>query len=988
MKPQHPTITLTTGQEMHGFVMTDLTPLPEMGLVAYQFEHAKSGARLLHLHGEDAEKLFAIAFRTPPPDDTGLPHILEHSVLCGSQKYPVKDPFVHLLQISLATFLNAMTYPDKTVYPCASMNEKDFLNLVSVYCDAVFRPLIPEMVFKQEGHHFDFVEPGKVESPLTIKGIVYNEMKGNYSDLDGIIYRKTSAGIFPGNAYGKDSGGDPDAIPTLTFAQFKDFHRRYYHPANSLIFLYGNIAAPKVLKFLDEEYLGQVKRITIDTSIALQKDWQSPCRETIAYPIGVDEDAKGKAAVVLTFRTNPLTDAVRTLAMQVLEYYLLGNAASPLRKALIDSKLGEELTHSGYVDHQRDTYFTVGLKGTEADRAGKIEQLVKDVCAAESKKGLDREKVETSLHRLEMAAREIQSMWPLRLMDRAYTTWLYDADPLHNLRMNEHLEELRSCYESEPRFLEQCLDAMLINNPHYTVHTFVPDREYMARKEATFRAAMEARKGGMSAANLERIREEAAKLDALQSAPNTPEQLATLPHLALADVPPEPMELSTRVETVASRPCLLTDIFANGVNYLNLAFDLNGLDADLVDFVPLFAEALTKMGAAGLDYAAMAEREASCTGGVGAGASANGRMDNAAHVQPFLVLRASALDRKLEDMFAVVADRILRPDFTDRARLKDVILQGKVHRHAHIVPAGSHFAALYAARGFSENAALSERWGGITQVRHYDHMAVEFDAQADAVVEKLQRIQSCLSARGRVYASFVGAEAQRRVACAWLRNLLGSLRDEDAPEASGGFQPGPALREGVATPADVAFVATVMPAPPADHPDAAALLFLSQSLSYGHLWNEIRAKRGAYGAHAGYQGSNTLFSFTSYRDPCIRETLDTYAGVCRYVESGMDLSPAAVEQAIIGTVKTLDRPIRPGQAVGVALGRYLGGETPAFRKAFRQRLLGLQGEDIRRVAREALASGFTRSSVCVLSSREKLTAANATLPEALAITDL
>ncbi|MBN2711756.1 MAG: insulinase family protein, partial [Planctomycetes bacterium] len=379
--PQIPQTNLSVGDELHGFRVEKITPLEELRVLAIEARHPKSGARFLHLYTEDEESLFSAAFRTPPPDDTGLPHILEHTVLCGSKRYPVKDPFVELLKTSLATFLNAMTYPDKTVYPCASMNEKDFFNLAGVYCDAVFHPLITEKHFKQEGHHYEFAEPGNTGSPLIIKGIVYNEMKGAYSDLDGIIDRNLTRSICPDNAYGKDSGGDPEIIPELTYEQFTNFHARYYHPSNALLFVHGNIPTEKHMKFLDDEYLSKFDAISIDTSIDEQPRWSEPVRATIPYPVGPEDTAEKKTAITVNFLTNDLTDPIKSLSMGILDYYLLGNAASPLRKALIDSKLGEELTDSGYANYQRDTFFTVGLKGTESEKEDEIVEIVFSVCS-------------------------------------------------------------------------------------------------------------------------------------------------------------------------------------------------------------------------------------------------------------------------------------------------------------------------------------------------------------------------------------------------------------------------------------------------------------------------------------------------------------------------------------------------------------------------------------------------------------------------------
>ncbi len=988
MSSSTPGTKLRKGDKPAGFIVSEVTPLTDLRATAYLLTHEKSGAALLHIHNDDPENLLTIAFRTPPPDSTGLPHILEHTVLCGSMKYPVKDPFVELLKKSVATFLNAMTYPDKTVYPCASMNEKDFFNIADVYCDAVFHPLITETHFKQEGHHLDFVEPGNPESPLTVKGIVYNEMKGALSDLDGIIQHKAGTRIFPDNAYGLESGGDPEAIPDLTYERFVAFYRTYYHPANSLIFLYGNIPTERHLAFLHEGYLRAFDRIPVDTAIAPQPRWQEPVYETVPYPVGPKEDGKKKAAVVLTFRTNNVTDAVTTLSMHLLGDFLLGNAASPLRRALIDSRLGEELTDSGYAGHQRDTYFTVGLKGTEADRTAAVADLVLTTCSELAKEGLDREKVEAVFHRLEFSSREIRPRYPLLLMDRVYRTWLYGADPIASLRLNQHLAELRDRYEKEPGFFERLLSEMIVNNPHYSVLTFVPDPQFMEKREAAFRKKMEEKKKRMNRAELERIAREAAELDALQSAPNPPEALATLPSLSVTDVPEEPVELPTTLETVAGRPLLYTDVFANGIDYLRIAFDLRGIDEELIDYLPLFTDALTNMGAAGQDYAAMAEREAACTGGIDAGVSAGGRTDDSHFVQPFLLVGSKALAARLPDMLDVLYDRLLLCDFSDLPRLKDILLQGRIHWHSSIIPNGNQYAGLYAARHLSRNCELAERLGGVSQLRVYDRLVAQMDKNPEAIVEKMSRIREFTLARGRAIVSFVGEPQERKILDEWLGGLFSGMKDGGPREEPARFKPVLESKEGLAAPADVAFVARTLPAVPANHPDAPALLLLSVHLSYGYLWNEVRVKRGAYGVRASYDSSNGVFAFTSYRDPCVKETLDAFQGSLDYIENEMDLSPPAVEQAIIGSLKALDQPIRPGQAVGVALSRHLRGETPEFRRQFRKRLLSLTGEDIRRAAAELLAPAFESAPVCVLSSRERLTAANAALGSALEIHDI
>jgi presequence protease len=979
---------LSPGEIIHGFAVEGVVPLTEIRCMAYCLKHTRSGARLIHLHARDGENLLAIAFRTPPPDDTGLPHILEHTVLCGSRRYPVKDPFVELLKTSLATFLNAITYPDKTVYPCASMNEKDFFNLAGVYCDAVFHPLILPEHFKQEGHHFDFEDRADPASALAIRGIVYNEMKGAFSDLDGMIGYHCHR-LFPDNAYGRISGGDPAAIPSLTYKDFSDFHRHYYHPSNSYIFIYGDIPTEKHVAFLNDQYLHAFDRLDIDTTIALQSRWPAPRRHTHPYPASPKDRPDEKTAVVMTLFTNEITDVECTLTMHILEHYLLSNAASPLRRALVDSRLGEDLTHSGYGDYQRDTVFSVGLKGAAPDKARTLETLVLETCRRVADEGLDRRKVEAAFHQLELETRDIGSMYPLRLMERVYDSWIYDGDPLFMLERGQHLADLRAKYENTPRYFEKQLMTLVVENPHYLVLTLVPDSALQSERNEALVSEMADTKSRMSEEQIADIAREAERLEALQNEPNSPETLATLPQLKLTDVSPHPMDIDTDVERVAQRPFLTTRVFTNGLNFLRLGIDASGLGDELIDFLPLYAEALRKMGTDEDDYLAMAEREAETTGGVCVSVSGAGRFSNPDHVQPFLFADSNALDAKLPEMVRFLTDRITKTDFSDLERLKTVILQSRVQRHSGIVPAGNRYAVLHAQRRLSRNGELAERLGGVYQTRMLDTLANELDDRLEAVSAKLSAIHGRLRERGRFVASFVGTRRGADIARGWYEQFLGGFHNEAAPVESATFTAEAGAREGIALPAEVAFAAQAFRAVPASDPLAPALAVLAQALSFGYLWNEVRAKRGAYGCSASYNQANGMFSFASYRDPFICETLDTYTGVLEHVEHDMDLSADAVEQAVIGSVRTLDHPIRPGSAVRNALSRYLAEIDDEVRQAYRSRLLSLSADDIRRASEDVLRPGLAAGTVCVISSRKKLEAANEHLGASLlAVSDL
>ncbi len=979
---------LAVGRILHGFRIARVAPLPEMRAVAYGAEHLRSGARLLHLHAADPENLFAVGFRTPPPDDSGLPHILEHTVLCGSRRYPVKDPFVELLRTSLATFLNAMTYPDRTIYPCASMNEKDFFNLAGVYCDAVFHPRLSRDHFRQEGWHLAFADPPDPAGRLLVRGVVYNEMKGVYSDLDGIIDRELMKNLFPANAYGRDYGGNPAAIQELTYEQFRRYHRTRYHPSNSLVFLYGAIATARHLAFLDREYLSAFTRKPVDTAIAPQPAWRRPRTVRRPYPISPGESPQAKTAVVAAFRTGKNIRPVETLSLHVLSHYLLGNAASPLRKALIDSRLGEELTESGYSSSQRDTCFSVGLKGSEPERAEKILELVLETCSRQASRGLDREKLESAFHGLELSSREIKSHYPLRLMDRAFESWAACGDPLVWMRLNRHIRELRRRWESEPGHFEDLLRRTVVENPSRVLMVFPPDPGLAARKEGSERRRMRKLKDSLSPAERERIARAARELERAQAAPNPPRVLATLPRLSPADVPAEPCLLPTAVETVAGRPFLATDLFSNGITYLALAFDLRGLDRRDYPCLSLFTDALCEMGAAGCDFAELADREAACSGGVDSDLSISGTASDHRAVRPCLTVFCRALDSKLPEMLSLLFDRLTACELSDRQRLRDVILQGKVARKSRVIPAGNSFAVSFAARGLSRNCGLNEQLKGLEQVRRFERFPADFARSPEEIEERLTSIRDFLQSRHRITLSAVGGEQSLDAVQEWYRSLLGESREEEiTPGRPPVFSPVPP-RIGIAVPSEVAFVARALPAVPYTDPSAPALLLLSQGLSYGYLWEKVRVLGGAYGCAAAYDGPRGVFSFSSYRDPNIVETLRAFDGVGDYIEKEMDLTKDGVEQAIIGAVKTIDHPIRPGQAVELALLRHLRGTTPARIRKFRLRLLSLTGAEIRRAAQAIIRPNLPAAPSCVIADRGKLESAARKLPGEFPIYDL
>lgn len=976
-----PETSLKPGDKVLNCTVADVSPFPKLAAQAVRLDHQASGARILHLHTADPEHLLGIALRTPPPDDTGLPHILEHMVLCGSERYPVKDPFTELLRSSLATFLNAFTASDATMYPCSSLVEKDFFNLASVYCDAVFFPRITEMHFKQEGHHLAFETPGDIESKLTISGIVYNEMKGVFSDLDSLMMREVSRELFPDNAYGLESGGDPKSIPDLTHEQLVEFHSRYYHPSNSFIVVHGPLPTERYVEFLERSALSHFSKIDIDTTIAEQPRWSEPKAKTISYPIAAHESADRKTGVTISWFTNTADQVIDTLAMNVIGSYLIGHAGSPLRKALIDSKLGEELTPSGYAAYMRDTWFLVGLKGSEADKADEIKQVVLETIRKEVEQGLNKEAIESVFHRYELTTRQYFSKGPLSLMRQVYNSWIYDQEPTRLLRIDEHLRELRERYESEPGFFESILKERLLENPHYVVHTYTPDKEHAAAQQKAFEENMAARKAAMSRDELKELAAQQEALKLMQEAPNTPEQLATLPTLELDDVPVDPIELDLTIGDIAGVTLLRPAVPTNGVNYLSLAFDLADLwESDLLDDLPMWLTAMTEMGAGDDDYVRMAEREAACTGGIGAAVDLTGTALDPTDLSFTLQIGTKALDDRVGRALDVLHDRLLRPDLTDMERFRDIVMQTRVGLRTDLVPGGSSYATRYASRHLSKARAINERLNGVTQVMRIDRLADNFDKQRDELIERLLRISEFVRSKAPLrVASFAGSDEALATVSDWITSRIDpasrptakALKDQSLPIS---IEPHPPT-EGIALPAEVAFVARAMPFAGYTDPDSVAGRVISTQLRYGYLWDQIRVKGGAYGASATCAPLSGAWTFSSYRDPNILRTIEAYDGVFDYIENGMDLSKDGITRAVIGTVSKTDAPIRPSSAAGVAMSRHITGLSPEIRRQFRQTLLSLTADDIRRAGKR-IAGAYSGSPIAVLSSREKIEAAN------------
>jgi Zn-dependent M16 (insulinase) family peptidase len=984
-----PDVSLTVGSLHSGFIIRRVTGIPALRGTAYEMEHLVSGARALHLQVDDSENLFSISIPTPPPDNTGLPHILEHAVLAGSRQFPVREPFFEMLKASLATFINAMTGPDCTYYPVASSVKQDLFNLAQVYFDAVFHPLLTEETFQREGHHLAPADRQSPSGPLTVSGIVYNEMKGVYSDPESRLFYTWIRQLLPDTAYALNYAGDPEAIPGLTYERFRQFHAAHYHPSNARIYLYGDIPTREHLVFLDDR-LRDFTRSAGAPPLARQPRWTTPRTCVEPYAVNPAEPLTGKTYLMLNWMVGNSLDPEQAVLRHVLSRILLGNEAAPLKKALIDSKLGQDILSGGDMDLGQEAVFAVGLKGSETDRAGAFESLVLGTLQQAAGHDLDRERIEAAFRQVSYHYREILPQFPLHTLDRVISPWIHGADPLLFLDMGRHLEACRLRYAAEPDLFNRLIREELLDNPHRLMTVLKPDPQWQLRTEAAFAQRMEAERAQRTDGELKQIALQASRVEEEAGTPNSPEAVALLPHLNVRDLPARPRSIPTVVTQVADRIAFLrNDLFTNGVNYLQLNFNLSGLPDELWAVLPRYRDAIAKLGAAGLNYEQMARRVSASTGGISCSpvflrhAVETGR--------PVWSLRftCKALEDQVEAALGVLRDLVFAVDPRDRNRLHDVLTQARAGYRSSVMEDGHLFAQWHAGRRLTAEGRLDEQCHGIPQLALTADWCKEFSTEAEPLMNRIERLRDFILEPGRLAVSFTGsdraADQVQSTIRQWAKAMPGSRSlPGGAGNGATSTEPlplpgstGGAPREGLAVPIQVAHCAQAMAAPRLGHPDSAALAIGAHLVRFEYLLSEIRLKGNAYGAAMSYNPlAGTLF-LTSFRDPHITRTLDIFAGTPQFARAA-PWTQADVDRAIIGVAKQDERPLRPGEATGEALTRHLTGMSTEVRNRYHAARLEVTPVAARQALLSVLEAGLATGPVCVVADRGKLEEANTT----------
>ncbi len=944
----------------HGFESLWVREIPELKARAEMFRHVGTGTDLLSLTNEDENKVFGITFRTPPADSTGIAHILEHSVLCGSRKYPVKEPFVELLKSSLKTFLNAITYPDKTCYPVASQNVKDFYNLIDVYLDAVFYPRLTPFVFQQEGWHYELDNP---EAPLHYKGVVFNEMKGAYSSPDSLLAEYSQQSLFPANPYGFDSGGDPKEIPNLTFEQFKAFHDKYYHPSNARVFFYGNDDPEERLRLVND-YLKDFHRLPVDSAISLQPRFQEPRRFTRSFPSG---EESLKALFTLNWLLDETHRIEQNLGFHLLEYMLLGMPGSPLRKALMDSRLGEDLAGVGLGSELRQMYFSTGLKGISPERADDVEALILSTLSSLVQEGIHPHTVEAAQNTIEFILRENNTgSYPrgLVLMLRSLTTWLYDEDPLALVAFEAPLEALKRTASASPSYFESLIDRYFLHNVHRTSLLLRPDPDLAKELDRTEKERLLQAHSSMTPSVLQKVATDSAALKAIQETPDPPQALALIPSLKLSDLDRVNKNIPLALTQEKGCDLLYHDLFTSGIVYLDIGFNLYALPQKAIPYVPLFSRALLEMGTEDEDFVSLTQRISRKTGGIRPALFASSVRDSQ-QGSAWLFLRGKAMCKQTRDLLDVFRDVLLKVRMDNRERFLQMVLEAKARLEENLVPSGHQVVSTRLRALFSEADWAEEQMKGISQLFFLRTLSKGVEENWPEVLRALEEIRSLLINRSALVVNATAGAGEWDSLQPTVKEFLDALpsvpfqRKLWSPEPIADF-------EGMTLPAQVNYVGKGVNLYAQGYRYHGSTHAITRYLRNAWLWEKIRVQGGAYGAFCSFDKHSGALTFVSYRDPNLLKTLEAFDGSAQFLKD-LKIGDDELVKGIIGTIGDIDQYQLPDAKGYTSMVRHLTGENEERRQKMRDEILGATKKDFQSFG-EILESAMPGGVVKVLGS--------------------
>ncbi|MCR4643049.1 MAG: insulinase family protein [Lachnospiraceae bacterium] len=936
---------------------------------AYLLEHKKSGARILVLENDDENKVFYIGFRTPPKDSTGVAHILEHSVLCGSEAFPLKDPFVELAKGSLNTFLNAMTYPDKTVYPVASCNDQDFKNLMHVYMDAVFHPNIyrEEKIFKQEGWHYETDE----DDNIVINGVVYNEMKGAFSSPDDVLSRETFSSLYPDTTYGVESGGDPADIPKLRYEDFLDFHRRYYHPVNSYIYLYGNADMEERLRWLDENYLSAYERISVDSMPGMQKPFDEVKEIRREYPIPADD--KGEKQTYLSYNATigTVDDPELYIAFQMIDYALVTAEGTPLRKALLQAEIGTEI-FSVYENGIRQPFFSIVAKNAEEADKERFVSVIRETLEQVVKEGFDENALMACVNGMEFRFREGDTgRYPKGLLYglKALDSWLYDdKKPLIHLESLAIFAKLRERIGSS--YYTELVKKYLLDNTHCTVLVLAPSAGLTAKRDAELAGSLQKYKDSLTAEGFERLKKDAEELKAYQAAEDDEEAKACLPLLKRSDLRRDILPIINEEIRLEPYPGLFHEVETNGILYLYLLFGLDGLPRALYPYLGLLLRVFAAMDTDNYSYEQLGYEIDKNTGNITMGTLAAYPVSKDPDYKTYVTINMSCLRSAIPVGTELINEVMLHTRLEDKARLKEIIAECRSRIAGSMMSSGHTVAASRAMSYISEFGLLKELSGGMDFFRFIEDAEEHFDEKADEIIAGLKKLIRFIFRSDNLLIDVTGTRAELDALRPHIAKMTEGLYDGEVEKEEVKLVP-EKKNEGFTYPGQVQYVCRAGSYAKGGLEYTGALNVLRTILSYGYLWNEVRVKGGAYGCMTRFMAHGEGY-FVSYRDPHLKNTVGIFEKVAQNIRE-FTASEKDMTRYIIGTLSDLDTPLSPRAKGTRSQQIWLEGESREHLQMYRDQVLDADQESIRALA-EYVEAFISDGALCVVGNEEKLKA--------------
>ena len=955
-------------EDLQTYEVVEKREIKDINSVTYLCKHKKTGARVALVENDDENKVFYIGFRTPPKDSTGVAHILEHSVLCGSREFPVKDPFVELVKGSLNTFLNAMTYPDKTMYPVASCNDKDFQNLMHVYLDAVFYPNIyrNESIFRQEGWHYEVDEE---TGALSVNGVVYNEMKGVYSSPDDVLERELMNSLYPDVTYGCESGGDPKNIPDLTYEQFLDFHRKYYHPSNSYIYLYGNMDMAEKLAFIDEHYLSAFDRLEVDSEIGEQPAFSRTHRVVKEYPIGEGEDEEENTYLSVNVSVGDNLDRELYVAFQILDYALCSAPGAPLKKALVDAGIGKDV-YSIYENGIKQPYFSVVAKDTSVDKEENFLKVTEETLKGIVANGFDKKALLAGINYYEFKYREADFgsypkglMYGLQMMD----SWLYDENkPFIHIEANDTFATLRN--KVEEGYFEGLVQKYLLENKHRSVVILKPKKGLLEEEEDKQAQKMADIKASMSEEELREVLNKFDELRAFQDSEDAKEDLEKLPLLTREDLKKETDDFVIEERNIGDHKLIYHNLFTNGIGYVRLIFSLDEIPEEYFPYIAILKGILGLVDTEHLCYGDLYNEMNLVTGGMEFVNNIYTSVYDADQSKITLEVKCKTLYENLDKALALIEEILFTSKLDDEKRLSEILAEGKSRMQAQMMSAGHSLAVGRALSYSSVSGVLNDKLSGLDFYHLASGLNDNFDKKKEDLIQKLTTLMKMIFRPENLLIDFVGEEEGLAQLYAPVERLVSKLYTDEVEKTP--YVPKVERKnEGLMTSAQVQYVCRAGNFRKKGLPYKGTLRVLKVMLGYEYLWVNVRVKGGAYGCMCNFGRTGESY-FVSYRDPNLANTLDIYEKAAAEIGE-FQADERTMTQYVIGAISDMDAPLNPVAKGMRALSAYMTGVSLEILQKERDEVLGTTQEDIRELA-QYISAFMEDEFLCVVGNAGKI----------------